>query len=34
MADQLHCPKCGTIIPERQTKCPNSDCPTNKPIRG
>jgi len=33
-ADQLHCPKCGTVIPKGQTRCPNPNCPTNKPIRG
>lgn len=33
-ADQLHCHKCGTVIPKGQTKCPNPNCPTNKPIHG
>jgi hypothetical protein len=33
-SDQLHCPKCGTIIPKGQTQCPNPKCPTNQPIHG
>ncbi len=32
-ADQLHCPKCGTVIPQGQTRCPNPNCPTNKSLR-
>jgi predicted nucleic acid-binding Zn ribbon protein len=31
--DQIHCPECKTVIPPGQTKCPNPNCPTNKPIR-
>ena len=31
-SDQLHCPQCGTIIPKGHTKCPNPNCPSNKPI--
>ncbi len=31
-AGQIHCPSCGTVIPVGQTKCPNPNCPTNKPI--
>jgi hypothetical protein len=33
-ADQLHCPSCGTVIPKGQTKCPNPNCPTKKPLHG
>ena len=33
-ADQLHCPSCGTVIPQGQTKCSNPNCPTNKPLKG
>jgi aspartate carbamoyltransferase regulatory subunit len=31
-AEQLHCPSCGTVIPKGHTRCPNPNCPTNKPI--
>jgi hypothetical protein len=31
-SDQLHCPTCGTVIPQGQTNCPNRNCPTNKPL--
>jgi predicted nucleic acid-binding Zn ribbon protein len=34
ISEQLHCPVCSTIIPAGQTKCPNPNCPTNKPLRG
>jgi len=33
-SEQLHCPECKTIIPLGQTKCPNPNCPTNRPILG
>ncbi len=31
-ADQINCPRCGTIIPKGQSKCPNPNCPSNKPL--
>lgn len=32
-ADQLHCPSCGSVIPNGSSKCTNPQCPTNKPLR-
>lgn len=33
-ADRLLCPKCGTVIPGNQGKCPNPKCPSNRPLYG
>lgn len=33
-ADLLFCSTCGTKIPQGQSKCPNPNCKTNKPILG
>ncbi len=30
--DQLHCPKCGAIIPQGQSDCPNPKCPSKKKL--